>query len=128
MIELVASWHSKRSLPAEMNDGVNMTEQTYIPANIQIEQLIAAGIRLDDYRKELYDFSQDAEIDWDYQDPTRNPGYDPADASETLKQLAKRTKERMRAEKMALLESEAAVAALSTKVDAGGGPPASPEK
>ena len=85
----------------EKNDGTTMTEQSYIPPNIQIAQMIEAGQNLDAYRKELYDFTdEDPDLIEDYYDPTREPGYDMADASQALVELAKRAKAARRAETM----------------------------
>lgn len=113
----VASWHSERILDPVKMDEKSQTEQSYVPPNILIEQMIAAGQRLEDYRGELYDFQNDEEIDWDYQDPTRNPGYDPADASEMLIELAKKQKAAMKEAKAEMKAAEAAAAELSEKVD-----------
>lgn len=60
----------------------SMTERAgYIPARTQIEQLINAGVRLDQYRKEAFDFGPGEDVDPDFSDPTRDPNFDMADAS-----------------------------------------------
>lgn len=72
----------------EKNLGETMTERAgYIPPKIQIEQMILAGVRLDQQRKDLYDFTEDQEDDGTFMDPTREPGYDLADASVQAKQV-----------------------------------------
>ena len=59
------------------------TEQAgYIPPQIQIENMILAGQRLDQSRKALYDFASEDEIDEDAIDPTRSGNFDLADASQ----------------------------------------------
>lgn len=66
----------------EMNDGKSIVETVgYIPADVQIEQLIQAGIRLDKHRKEAFDFAPEEAIDPTFEDPTRSPNFDMADAS-----------------------------------------------
>lgn len=64
----------------EMNDGISEVETAgYIPAHIKIEEMIAAGMRLNLARREAFDG------DWDDDDipldPTRGPNFDMADAS-----------------------------------------------
>ena len=108
----IAGWYSDRVLePIEMNEE-SITEQAYMPALAQIEGLLAAGRRLDDFRREMWDFESEDKIDWDFQDPTRNPGFDPADGSQMAIQVAKRMKARMNAEKA---EKDAAIAAQEAK-------------
>lgn len=55
---------------------VSMTETSYMPAKAQIENLIAAGKRLVEYRKEMFDFSTEKEINDEFIDVTRRPGVD----------------------------------------------------
>ena len=54
----------------------------YIPAEAQIELFIQAGRKLDQARKEQYDFSADEEVPDDFIDPTRSGGFDLADATQ----------------------------------------------
>nr|WAE43848.1 MAG: hypothetical protein [Microviridae sp.] len=65
----------------ESNDGSTMTEQVYIPLKDQIEEMILSGRILEAYRKELYHFQPDEEVDESFSDPTMDPGFDAADAS-----------------------------------------------
>lgn len=66
---------------AEIQDYVSITETAgYLPAHVQIENLIDAGRRLDAYRKEAYEFP-DGVVPPDYVDPTRSPGFDMADGT-----------------------------------------------
>lgn len=65
----------------------------YMPTKIRIENLINAGVRLDNYRREAYDFAPGEEAT-DYTDPTRRQGFDPADGSEMERNIKKRQEER----------------------------------
>jgi len=76
----------------EKNSGKSKTERgSYIPPNVQIERMFAAGRRLEALRSGLYDHpeglkkGEDAEID-----PTRHPSVDMADISELQRGLAKK--------------------------------------
>ena len=75
--------------PGEVNLGKNLVERAgYIPAQARIENMILAGQRLVEHRKEMYDFSDGNDIDETYSDPTRSKNYDMSDAfimSEAIK-------------------------------------------
>lgn len=79
--------HSKS--PGEINLGKNFVEKAgYIPAQARIENMILAGQRLVEHRKEMYDFSDGKDIDESFSDPTRSKNYDMSDAfimSENIK-------------------------------------------
>lgn len=67
----------------EILDSKSVTEQAgYIPPQIQIENMILAGQRLDAARRDMYDFSSEDEIDEDAYDPTRRGNFDLADATQ----------------------------------------------
>lgn len=57
----------------------------YISAEEQILSMLQAGVRLDESRKELYDVEGDIDDNISFDsvgfDPTRMPGFDPADAT-----------------------------------------------
>lgn len=73
--------YKKVSIP-EKNSGRSPVETAgYIPANQRIENMMLAGQRLSESRKEQYDFP-DGEIDESYNDPTRSKNFDLADASQ----------------------------------------------
>lgn len=59
----------------------------YVSAERRIMSLIRAGQQLDSFRKEQFDFADGQEIDENFYDPTREPGYDLADASMALNDL-----------------------------------------
>ena len=75
--------------PGEVNLGKNLVEKAgYIPAQARIENMILAGQRLVEHRKEMYDFSDGKDIDESFTDPTRSKNYDMSDAfimSEVIK-------------------------------------------
>lgn len=70
----------------------------YMPAKIRIENLINAGARLDQYRREAYDFGPDStENDEEtFQAPERSYGFDPSDGSIIEHNLKTRLQERSR--------------------------------
>jgi len=85
----------------EMNDGLTITESAgYIPPKKQIENLINAGKRLQAFRKEMYDFPEGEDVDDAFEDPTRRPGFDLADASRETAALANRIRAQAKAEKV----------------------------
>jgi len=76
----------------EYNDGEILVETAgYIPADRKIESMIDAGRRLMDFRAG-YEFQDGEDVPDDYMDPTRDPGFDYADASrlssETVAKMA----------------------------------------
>ena len=65
--------------PPESNSGITLVERAgYISAQVRIENLMLAGQRLVQARKEMYDFP-DGKIDLNFTDPTRSKNYDLAD-------------------------------------------------
>jgi hypothetical protein len=84
----------------EENHGERITESAgYIPAKIQIENMILAGKRLADYRSEMYDYESDEEDDDEMMDPTRRPGYDMVDAQRDAEMLERRIKNAKKSKK-----------------------------
>lgn len=63
-----------------------LTEQAHVPMKALIRSFKDAGIRLADYRKEMYDFFNEP-VPEDAIDPTRAPGFDLADASELMRSI-----------------------------------------
>lgn len=81
-----------RSAP-EKNSGICKVDRAgYISSQKRIENLINAGMRLVESRREQYDFPGN-EFDPDFEDPTRSKNFDMADAS----QMDYAVKERMAA-------------------------------
>nr|WAE43362.1 MAG: hypothetical protein [Microviridae sp.] len=86
--------HDRPISTPEINSGVRTVETAgYIPAKIQIENLLNAGIRLNDYRKEQFDYDTNDNVDHS-DDPipdfTRQPNFDMADATQILFEIEKR--------------------------------------
>lgn len=66
----------------EKHDETCITERAgYLTTKQRIENLMVAGQRLVNFRKQQFDFP-DGEIDHDFDDPTRNPNFDMSDASQ----------------------------------------------
>lgn len=77
-----------------------MTEQVYIPLKEQVEEMLAAGERLEAYRRELYHYGPEDEID-EVEDPGDAYAMDPAEMSMIqMRLLAKRDR---------LLKAQAAI-------------------
>lgn len=70
----------------------------YISAQMRIENLILAGLRLQQYRDEHYDFTGE-EIDDNFIDPTRRKSYDWAEAFQQSLELAEKMKAQREAKK-----------------------------
>lgn len=64
-----------------MSDISDVETAGYLPADVQIEQLIDAGRRLGEYRKERYDLESTEDFDDIEPDPTRSGNFDMADAT-----------------------------------------------
>ena len=64
------------------------TEQAgYIPPQVQIERMIMSGAALNNYRRELYDFGSEDEIDDTVSVPVRDPNFDLADGTQLANQV-----------------------------------------
>jgi len=93
----------------EKNDGELVVEiGSYIPAKQQIESFIQSGKNLQASRQGRYDF--EGEVDEDFTDPTRSPGFDMADASQLLMQAEANISEARR-----IAEANAKAAKVSQK-------------
>lgn len=98
--------------PGEINSGELLVETAgYISAEQRIINIMRAGQRLQETRREMYDYDYEDDIDEDniYDDPTRDPGYDMADATQTSLSLKSR-------ERVKKAESIAPVDDDSTKI------------
>lgn len=88
----------------EVNSGELITESAgYIPAEVQIMEMIESGKRLGEFRKENYDFAPDDEDDGRV-DPTREKGFDMADASQIDLRLSAKFKEAEKEQKEEMKE------------------------
>lgn len=73
--------YTSEPYPGEVNSGEILVETAgYVSAEKRISNLMLAGQRLADYRKGLYDFDHNQELDESFSDPTRSKNYDLADA------------------------------------------------
>ena len=89
MAELIKRY-GRPILPGESNDGPELVEKAgYIPAQVQIENLLNAGDRLNQSRLG-YEFDADEEVPDDYSDVTRSPNFDLSDASRIQNALTER--------------------------------------
>nr|UXQ87926.1 MAG: hypothetical protein [Microvirus sp.] len=81
--------------------GTEKTVETtgYRSTKQQVAEYMAAGLQLQTYRSEMYDFEDEKSVDENYTDPTRSPGYDPADASTDLRNAEKRLRDSAAAKK-----------------------------
>jgi hypothetical protein len=85
----------------EVNSGEIIVETAgYVPADRRIKELIAAGERLIIHRSQ-FDYDGDVNIDDANIDPTRNPAFDLADASQLSQEVDRRLKESENAAKAA---------------------------
>lgn len=96
----------------EAGGGPCHTERAgYIPNKIRINNMMLAGQRLVDYRKEKYDWPDGTEIDEDFYDPTRARGFDLAEATQISIETEERIQSAQRATKKAREEAEKAAEA-----------------
>ena len=101
----------------EVIDPHSETEQAgYIPPQIQIENMILAGERLNQSRKEQYDFASADEIDEDAYDPTRSGNFDLADATRLAMEAEASIAESQKASKVASKAPEKAPEASTEPV------------
>ena len=107
--------YTHKSSPPEINSGKTLVERAgYISAQKRIENMILAGQRLVDYRKSQFDFEGD-KIDFDFDDPTRNPNFDMADASQLKYQAEANLAESRARAKKAELDKEAVKASQTAQ-------------
>lgn len=78
--------------PHEMNPGGGATDVVYehLPAWRQIQNILDAGERFMEYRKENYHFGFDEEVPADFYDRTLEPGFDIVDAANLLEEVSDR--------------------------------------
>ena len=88
----------------EVNSGELLVEVAgYVPAKKQIENLLFAGKRLDEFRRHEYEFQDGEEIPPGYIDRTRTPNFDVVDAGTLTERFEKKKQEidKLNAEKAA---------------------------
>lgn len=112
-----------------INSGQLITEAAgYIPAEQQILGMIAAGLRLEEYRKEAYDWQPDDKIDDEAIDdmylPLRTRGIDPAEISQINLSLKERARHADKLRRKAEADAKAkAKAKAKAAADAAGAEP-----
>lgn len=78
----VFGWENPPETKGEEMNPISIVETAgYLPADVQIEQLIDAGKRLGEYRKDMYDMEAGEDIDDVAIDPTRSGAFDLADGT-----------------------------------------------
>jgi len=93
--------------PPESNSGITKVERAgYIPAQKRIENLMLAGQRLVQSRKEAFDFP-DGKIDFSFTDPTRTKGFDMADAFQNMESINRKVEDHKAAVKASQNAQEA---------------------
>lgn len=108
---MVQDYFTYKGPTEEIGGGESLVETSgYIPANIQIEDMINAGIRLNQSRAEKYDFDSLEADDGEFIDPTRSLGFDMADASRINREVNARLRKQVEA-------AEAAKKAEAMKVE-----------
>jgi len=82
MVEIMTNY-KRPERRKEVGGGPRIVEASgYIPTKVQVENMLIAGQRLNEYRREQYDFTGDSDIPDDVTpDPTRSPEFDLADAT-----------------------------------------------
>lgn len=75
--------YNREPSPPEKNSGEVITDIAgYVPAENRIQMIMAAGVRLKDFRRGQFDFEPDEPIDEDVPcDPTRDGNFDLADGT-----------------------------------------------
>lgn len=99
--------YNRPDVKNEPGGGKLLTESAgYIPIRVQVENMILAGERLGEYRREKYDFGEGEEVPDDVEpDPTRSPSFDLADGTRLERETTK------------ALERQAAEAKAKAKAD-----------
>lgn len=96
----------------EINSGELLVETAgYISAKERIENIMLAGQRLDNYRKGRFDFEDEKSIDMSFVDPTREKGFDLADATQAELGVTARLEDQKRVTDEALKASQTALEA-----------------
>ena len=118
-IDYAVQFANPPELDLESGGGEKLVEAAgYISAEEQILSMLQAGVRLDESRKELYDVEGDIDDNISFDsvgfDPTRMPGFDPADASALARVVGSRLDDQVKKAK----EAEASAKAATSQADA----------
>jgi len=92
--------YDRKQSRGEIPGTVRIVETTgYRSTKQQVAEYMAAGLQLQNYRNQMYDFESEDKVDEEFEDRTRSPGYDPADATEDLRNAEKRLKQQAAVQK-----------------------------
>lgn len=87
--DVIYDWFTRPKAKGEVNSGEEIVEKEgYIPAEAQIMDMMQAGVRLGEYRREKYDYAADEEVPDDAIDPRAFT--DPVEADAALRQVKSR--------------------------------------
>lgn len=77
--------------------GVSRVDKAgYVPAIKRIQALVSAGYKLRLARIQDYDFPTEQEIDYTFEDLSRRPGFDAAEASQIMNHLKEKLKDKQK--------------------------------
>jgi len=79
--------------PGEVNEGPVLVNKAFVPLKFQIEQALAAGERLQEFKLAQYHAQHPEDIPEGYYDPSTEPNYDYADASQENQIMLAKAKE-----------------------------------
>lgn len=97
-----------RERKCESNTGEMITNPAgYIPTKRRVEDYMRAGANLRAYRESISDFDSAELAEEASSDPTREPGFDPADAHRLEQEAAQRLQRRSKAKEQAAEQSPA---------------------
>lgn len=80
----------------DCSDPLLVEQVGFMTVKAQVERLMQAGIRLADYKKQLFDFQADEEVDESLEVRPRNVDYEFTDAGSDMVELALKKEERKR--------------------------------
>jgi len=97
--KLNTPYNRVRSQPEKAGTETQTETRGYRSTKQQVAEYMAAGLQLQNYRNEMYHFPTPEDVDENYHDQTKDPGYDPADATTNLRAAEKRLREQAKAKK-----------------------------
>jgi len=102
--KLNTPYNRTRSKPEQPGTHSQVETRGYRSTKQQVAEYMAAGLQLQNYRNEMYHFPTPEDVDENFEDRTKNPGYDPADATQDLRAVNKRLKQQADAKKRQSLD------------------------
>lgn len=82
------------SKPEKISQKSKTEQYGYVSTRQQVERMMAAGVTLADFRKQLYDWDDEKDVDESLSDPTRSKSFDLADATTSYQEVKGRFLER----------------------------------